>query len=171
MRFTGGTLRVHLQHPGARPIAASVVGQIDREMRAGLGMVENATPSFAERVRSRCIELPRDVRRWRAEGRRVAAYGAPAKGSTLLNVCGLTANDIDFTVDVSPHKQGRLMPGSRIPILAPSALLERMPDLTLLLPWNLAPEILAAQRPYLRAGGAFAIPFPSLRLVREADCD
>src|SRR5207245_1545519 len=111
-------------------------------------------------------DLVSRLRRLRADGRRLAAYGAPAKGTVLLNACGLGTDVLEFTVDRSPHKQGRLVPGVRLPIRPPEDLVKEMPDVTLLLPWNLADEIVAQQVEYLRRGGAFLVPVPAPRLVR-----
>jgi hypothetical protein len=105
------------------------------------------------------------VRRLKAEGARLAAYGAAAKGTTLLSYCGLDRRVIDYVVDRNTFKQGRYMPGSRLPILAPEKLLEDRPDCTLLLPWNFAEEILAQQAEYRAGGGRFLIPIPEPRLV------
>ncbi len=101
----------------------------------------------------------------RRQGKRVAAYGAPAKGNTLLNYCGISAELIEFTVDRSPHKQGLLLPGSRIPIGAPERLLEEMPDYVLVLPWNLAEEIVAQQQTYVERGGKFLLPIPEPHIL------
>jgi len=98
-------------------------------------------------------------------GRRICGYGAPAKGNTLLNYCGVGTDFIDFTVDRNPVKQGTLLPGSRIPVLAPEALLDAKPDLLLILPWNLRDEIIA-QVPQMRSwGGRFVVPIPSIHVV------
>ena len=88
-----------------------------------------------------------------------------AKGNTLLNYCGIGRELIEFTVDRSPHKQGTLLPGSRIPVREPSALLAKRPDYALILAWNWAEEIIAQQREYLERGGTFIIPVPGPRLV------
>src|SRR5690606_3439362 len=94
----------------------------------------------------------------RAEGKSVAAYGAPAKGNTLLNTCGIKAQDLTFTVDKNPHKQGCLLPGSRIPIYSPEKISETRPDYLLILPWNLADEIMD-QCSYVKEwGGKFVLP-------------
>ena len=95
----------------------------------------------------------------------MAAYGAAAKGSTLLNSCGLGREILDFVVDRSTYKQGRYMPGVHLPIYGPEKLLEAMPDYLLLLAWNLAGEILEQQAEYCRKGGQFIIPIPEVRVV------
>jgi hypothetical protein len=104
----------------------------------------------------------------KADGKRIAAYGAPAKGNTLLNFCGIGRDLLDFTVDRSPHKQGRLLPGSHLPILPPEELLARMPEFTVILPWNIAREIIEQQKAYLQRGGRFIVPVPRPRVVESA---
>ena len=104
----------------------------------------------------------------RAEGKTIAAYGAPAKGNTLLNYCGIGRELIDFTVDRSPHKQNRLLPGSHIPVFEPAELLRRQPDYTLILPWNISAEIIEDQAAYVAAGGRFIIPIPKPVILNGA---
>ncbi len=101
----------------------------------------------------------------RAAGKHVAAYGAAAKGAILLNACGIDESLLDFVVDRNVHKQGKYMPGVDVPILPPEALLERRPDVCMLLPWNLEKEIVGQQRAYLESGGRFLIPVPAPRYV------
>jgi SAM-dependent methyltransferase len=162
----GGSLRTFLQRPGVRPVSPAVERLRAAEVRGGLtGAARYA--GFAAAVDRLRRQITSQLRALRAEGRRLAAYGAPAKGTVLLNACGLGADLLEFTVDRSPHKQGRLVPGARVPIRPTEDLVKEMPDVTLLLPWNLADEIVAQQAEYLRRGGAFLVPVPAPRLVRE----
>ncbi len=96
----------------------------------------------------------------RREGKTVVAYGAAAKGNTLLNYCSVGRDLIDYVVDVSPHKQGRYLPGSRLPILSPDRLVETRPDYVLILPWNLRDEITSAMAHVRGWGGRFVVPVP-----------
>jgi hypothetical protein len=93
--------------------------------------------------------------------KRIAAYGAAAKGVIMVNYVGAGPETIDFVADRNIHKQGKFLPGVRIPIVAPDALMERRPDYVMLLTWNFQEEILRQQEPYRRAGGKFIIPIPS----------
>ena len=103
--------------------------------------------------------------RAKTEVRRVAGYGAPGKGNTLLNYCGIRTDFLDFTVDRNPYKQGKYTPGAHIPILAPEAIQAARPDYLLLLPWNLTEEIVT-QCAYIREwGGQFVSPIPQVRVI------
>ena len=165
-RVHGGSLRVFLQRAGARPIAPAVGRLAGEEAATGLTSAARYA-GFSAEVRRVCTELPAVLRRLRADGRRLAAYGAPAKATVLLNTCGVGTDLLDFTVDRSPHKQGRLIPGVRLPIRPVEDLVNEMPDVTLLLAWNLADEIAAQQDEYLRRGGRFLVPVPSPRLLQR----
>jgi hypothetical protein len=100
-----------------------------------------------------------------AAGKSIAAYGAPAKGNTLLNYCGVGADMIDYTVDRSPYKQGFALPGTRIPIYAPEHIAETRPDYLLILPWNLEDEIVSDMAHIRSWGGQFVIPIPEVRII------
>jgi hypothetical protein len=115
-----------------------------------------------EDLRDSLTALLKDLR---GKHQRIAAYGAAAKGSTLLNYCGIGRDLLDYVVDRSPHKQGRFMPGVGLPIAAPERLLEDRPDYVLLLTWNFADEILAQQAEFRAGGGRFIVPVPDVRVV------
>jgi len=163
-RVHGGSLRIFIQLPGARPIDPRVARMLGEEARIGLtGRVRYT--SLAQQVRELKEKLCLMLGEIKETGMRIAAYGAPAKGNTLLNYCGIGRELIDFTVDRSPHKQGKLLPGSHLPILPPEELLARMPEYTVILPWNIADEIIEQQKAYLHAGGRFIVPVPSPQMI------
>ena len=163
----GQSLRIFVQHTGARPVAPAVARLRQEEADAGLTSAVRYR-SFSLDVARLCNDLVQMLRRLRAGGRRLAAYGAPAKATVLLNACGIGTDLLEFTVDRNPHKQGRLIPGVRVPIRQVEDLVREMPDVTLLLPWNLADEIVAQQADYLRKGGAFIVPVPVPRFLDAA---
>ena len=160
----GGSLRLMAGVTGVHPVQPSVAERLEDERRRGV-----ATAAFyqdfarrAHAIRSALVELVDEARR---EGKSVAAYGAAAKGSTLLNFCGLGRDRIDFVADRSTYKQGRLMPGTHLPIVPAEQLATRRPDYTLLLTWNFAEEILAQQQAYREAGGKFIVPIPAVTVL------
>ena len=158
----GGSLRLFIQHAG-HPSSERVAKLLKSESGRGVTTDEYYS-DFATRVEELKAEVTSLIRRLRAEGATVAAYGAAAKGTVLLNHFGLDHDAIDFVVDRSVHKQGLVMPGVRIPILAAEELECRQPDYTLLLAWNFAEEILDQQQSYRAAGGTFIIPVPTISL-------
>jgi hypothetical protein len=111
------------------------------------------------------VELLALLNKVKADGKRIAVYGASAKSTTLLNYYGIGADVLDYVVDRSTFKQGLFTPGTHLPILAPEALLEEQPDYVLLLTWNFAEEIMTQQAEYQRRGGRFIIPIPELRVM------
>ena len=117
---------------------------------------------FDAKVRRVRTDLLDFLAKANAESRSVAAYGAAAKGNTLLNYCGITQADIDFVVDRNPAKQDTLLPGSHVPVRDPSALESDRPDFLLILPWNLKDEIVGQNQPFRAAGGRFVTAIPNL---------
>ncbi len=161
----GGTLRVSLQRSGPAAVESMAVERaLAEELAAGMDMPAYYR-TFAERVESLKTSLLALLARARSEGGRIAAYGAAAKGTTLLEYCGIGAETIDFVADRSTVKQGLFTPGSHLPISAPERLLTDMPRYTLLLVWNFADEVLRQQAEYRRRGGQFIIPSPEPRIV------
>lgn len=155
----GGSLRVHVAHRGAAVPDASVEQVLAEEKSAGVGTSEYYA-GFGGKVEKLKSELAAEIAAVKQSGKRLAAYGASAKGSTLLNYCGVGRSECDFVADRSPHKQGKFTPGTHLPIFAASSLEEQSPDVTLLLTWNFADEIVAQQAAYLRSGGRFLVPVP-----------
>ncbi len=157
----GGSLRIYARHAEGdpRPVAEAARALAARERMLGYERLETYD-AFAERVRATKRDLLTLLIGLKRGGKRIAGYGAPAKGNTLLNYCGIGPDFIDFTVDRSPHKQGTLLPGTRIPVLAPEALSAAKPDYVLILPWNLRDEIVS-QTSYIREwGGKHVVPIP-----------
>jgi SAM-dependent methyltransferase len=162
----GGSLRIFACHQGSSRHyrSESVTNLLARENAEGLNGGD-AYRSFSERVvRTKCDMLDFCIRAYR-EGKRVVAYGAPAKGNTLLNYCGIGPEFIEFTVDRNPHKQGLLLPGVHIPIRAPQAILHAKPDYVLILPWNLREEIMAQMAQVREWGARFVVPIPKVQVL------
>lgn len=158
----GGSLRLFATRDGHR--GASVARLLAEEEAGGmLGQAYYA--DFAERVAGLRDELLALLRRVKAEGHSIAAYGASAKGSTLLNFFGIGRDLLDFVVDRSTEKQGRYTPGTRLRIYPPEHLCVARPDYLLLLSWNFLDEVLAQQSAYREAGGKFIVPVPEVRVV------
>jgi SAM-dependent methyltransferase len=162
----GGSLRIYARHDEdpSKPVGERVAGLLAREEAAGLSRLE-AYSSFAERVRRVKRGFLRFLIEAREQGRSIAAYGAPAKGNTLLNYCGVRTDLLDYTVDRSPHKQGRFLPGTRIPIHGPDRLRETRPDYVLILPWNLVDEIVEQMADVRSWGGKFVVAIPEVRVL------
>ncbi len=153
----GGSLRLHVSHN--RPREKSVTELLAEEARLGVNSLA-FYDRFGERVRAVCDQLRRILRDLKDAGARIAAYGAAAKGATLLNAAALGREFIDFVVDRNTHKHGLLMPGLGIPIQPTDCLCQESPDYVLLLAWNFKDEILRQQRTYIEQGGRFIVPIP-----------
>lgn len=160
----GGTLRVFLRHAGGGELSASVKCMLDEELAAGLTRAETYA-AFSSRV----VALKRDLRGLlkglKSSGKKICAYGAPAKGNTLLNYCGIGSDIIEHTVDRSPHKQNKLLPGTRIPIRHPDYISDSKPEYLLILPWNLQDEIMGQMAHIRRWGGKFIVAIPSPKVI------
>jgi len=163
----GGSLRIwasRLDAAKAWPETAAVERVLETERAAGLHSLEGYR-EFAPRVESLLADLRRFLRDAKAAGERVAAYGAAAKGNTLLNTAEVTTEEIGYVVDRSPHKQGRFLPGSHLPILEPDHVRDDRPDYLLVLPWNLRDEITAQMADVRKWGCRFVVPVPRLEVV------
>ncbi len=167
----GGSLRVQAgrpEHYGAH--AQSVRDQMADEHARGFDDFARYQ-RLAEQVAQNRREVVALLTRLRSEGKTVAGYGAPAKGNTLLNYCGVGTDLLAYTVDKNPMKIGMLTPGMHIPVLDPAALLERQPDYVLILAWNFADEIMRQQGEYAERGGRFITPVPDSRSSSERATD
>jgi SAM-dependent methyltransferase len=159
----GGSLRIFAAHAARTDLtdSASLQGLRAQEAAAGLGELDTYR-RFPDRVQACRRSLVDFLARAKRDGKRVAAYGAAAKGNTLLNFCAVTREDIALVADLNPHKQGKLLPGTHIPVVSPQALMEDRPDYVLILPWNLQHEI-RRQLDGVRAwGGRFVTAVPQV---------
>ncbi|SEE46449.1 class I SAM-dependent methyltransferase [Pseudomonas anguilliseptica] len=161
----GGSLRVYAQRVGGeRDASAAVAELLAREEQAGIrtsAFYSTLTPA-AERIKH---ELLRFLLKAKAEGKTVAAYGAAAKGNTLLNYAGVRSDLLTWVADANPHKQGKFLPGSRIPVVAPARIAVDKPDYLLVLPWNLRDEVIQQQAGIYEWGGHFVVAVPELQVL------
>lgn len=161
----GGSLRIYARHDddASKPISPRVTELRGREEEAGFARLEHYL-RFTPQVQETKRKLLSFLIRAKEEGKTVAGYGAPGKGNTLLNYCGIRTDFLDYTVDRSPYKHGKFLPGTHIPIFAPDRIKETRPDYLLILPWNLKNEIME-QNSYIRTwGGQFVVPIPEVRV-------
>jgi hypothetical protein len=160
----GGSLRLYACKIGAEPIRVTVTETLDAEARLGV-----TGAAYYERFSEQAAKVKADMITFLAEqkaaGKRVAAYGASAKGSTLLNYIGEAAGSLEFIADRSTYKQGRLSPGLHIPVVPAEELAARAPDYAVLLVWNFAEEVMAQQQDFRAKGGRFVIPLPKLTVA------
>jgi SAM-dependent methyltransferase len=162
----GGSLRIYARHTedNTRHVHARVAAMRAREEQAGhsnLSYYEN----FGERVKESKRGLLEFLIAAKREGKQIVGYGAPGKGNTLLNYCGIRTDFLDYTVDRSAHKQGNFLPGTRIPIYSPEMVRETKPDYLLLLPWNLQDEIVQQMTDIRSWGGKFVVPIPHVKVI------
>jgi hypothetical protein len=162
----GGSLRVFARHAenAGHAVEARVSSLIASERAAGFATLERYE-TFAAQVKEAKRQFLEFLIRATREGRRVVAYGAAAKGNTLLNYCGVRTDFIDYVVDRNPHKQGRFLPGTHIPVYHPDRIRETRPDFIIILPWNLKDEVME-QLAYVRTWGArFVLPIPRTQVL------
>jgi hypothetical protein len=162
----GGSLRIYARHTDdhTRPLSPAVVALRSREETAGVTRLATYA-AFEERVRETKRKLLEFLIGARREGKSIAAYGAPGKGNTLLNYCGIRTDFIEYAVDRNVYKHGKFLPGTHIPIFPPERIEQTRPDYVLILPWNLRDEIVA-QLSYVREwGGRFVVPIPEVQVL------
>ncbi len=161
----GGSIRIYGRHKDdpSKPVTERAKELLDREEKLGMLTLEYYS-TFEEQVK----ETKRKLLTWlidmKRQGKKVVGYGAPGKGNTLLNYCGIRTDFLDFTVDRSPHKQGNYLPGTRIPIYSPEMINEAKPDYILILPWNLRKEIMEQMAHVREWGCQFAVPIPEVKV-------
>jgi SAM-dependent methyltransferase len=161
----GGSLRIFASHSNRAKLEDSALLRQLRAQESAAGLADLATYlRFAERVETCRRSLLEFLGQAKREGKVVAAYGAAAKGNTLLNFCGVTSADISQVADRNPHKQSKFLPGTHIPVVSPQALLQSKPDYVLILPWNLQEEIRQQLREIKDWGGRFVTPVPVVRV-------
>lgn len=163
----GGSLRIFARHSEEtdREITVRVYDLRTRELEAGVRSLSTYL-LFGEKVLETKLELLSFMLEAKREGKSIVGYGAPAKGNTLLNYCGIGRDFLDYTVDLSPHKQNRFLPGTHIPIYSPDKIMETRPDYVLILPWNLRKEIMEQMRHVREWGCRFVIPIPVVEVLK-----
>lgn len=163
----GGSLRIYARHDSdtSKPVLESVDRLRDQEVKAGFKDAGIYT-RFAEQVRETKRKLLTFLIETKRQGKTVVGYGAPAKGNTLLNYCGIRNDFVDYTVDLSPHKQGLFLPGTHLPIFSPERINETKPDYVLILPWNIKDEVINQMAHIREWGGQFVVPIPALQVYK-----
>ena len=162
----GGSLRIYARHAedSSKPVGTRLDELRSREIAVGLTSMEYYF-SFSEKVKETKRKLLRFLIQAKDAGKSICGYGAPGKGNTLLNYCGIRTDFLDYTVDRNPYKQGRFTPGTHIPICSPDKIKETKPDYLLILPWNFKDEIME-QMNYIRDwGGQFIVPIPEVQIL------
>jgi hypothetical protein len=162
----GGSLRIFAHHTNANQPAVTerVEAMKKKEVEFGLTRVETYE-RFGEQVKATKRKLLRSLCEFKDASKRIAGYGSPAKGNTLLNYVGIRTDFIDYVVDRNPRKQGLFTPGTHIPILAPEKIFETKPDYILILPWNIKDEVMEQMKGVRDWGGKFIVPIPEPKVL------
>jgi len=162
----GGSLRIYGRHreDESKPITERVVELRQREIAVGLKQMATYD-EFAGRVKQTKWKLLDFLVAAKRDGKKIAGYGAPGKGNTLLNYCGIRTDFLDYTVDRNPYKHGRFTPGTHIPIFQPERIMETKPDYVLILPWNFRHEIIEQMAGIRSWGGKFVVPIPEVTVI------
>jgi C-methyltransferase-like protein len=162
----GGSLRIYARHSEdtSKPIGSKVNELKSKESKFGLNRLETYR-DFNNKVKKTKYKLLEFLTHQKQEGKSIVGYGAPAKGNTLLNYCGIRTDFLDYTVDMNPYKQGRFLPGTHIPIFSPDKIRETKPDYILILPWNIKNEIINQMEHIRNWGGKFVIPVPEVEVI------
>ena len=163
----GGSLRIYANHQNdrTREISKRIGVLLNKEQSGGLLELETYS-DFAGKVRKTKRNLLNELIKLKNKGKKIIGYGAPAKGNTLLNYCGIRTDILDYTVDLSPHKQGKYLPGTHIPIKSQDVIKKDKPDYILILPWNIKDKIIT-QLDYVRKWGCkFITPIPKVKVIK-----
>jgi hypothetical protein len=162
----GGSIRIYARHKEdtTKPVGKRVLELRSRELSAGFDRMETYS-TFGEKVKESKRSLLEFLIQAKRAGKRVAGYGAPGKGNTLLNYCGIRTDFLDFTVDRNPYKHGKFLPGTHIPIFIPEKIIETKPDYVLILPWNFKDEIVKQMAVVREWGGKFVVPIPTVTII------
>jgi SAM-dependent methyltransferase len=163
----GGSLRIYARHTedNSRPVSRNVTSLLEREEEAGVNTIQFYT-DFSHKVEETKWKILEFLITARRAGKTVVGYGAPGKGNTLLNYCGVRTDLIDFTVDRNPYKHGRYLPGTRIPVYHPDMIRATRPDYVFILPWNLKDEIMTNLSYIADWGGQFVVPIPEIQILK-----
>jgi len=162
----GGSIRIYARHKedNSKAVGKRVLELRERELSAGFDRMETYS-TFGEKVKESKRKLLEFLIQAKRSGKRIVGYGAPGKGNTLLNYCGIRTDFLDFTVDRNPYKHGKFLPGTHIPILTPDKLAAAKPDYVLILPWNFKDEIIKQMAVIREWGGKFVVPIPTVEVI------
>ena len=165
LKTHGGSFRIYIQHQknSDNYVSGNIARVKLREKNHGLDKLDSYY-SFSKKTKETKYLLHQFLTKIKQSGKSIAAYGAPAKGNTLLNYCGIGTDFIDYTVDINPHKQERFLPGTHIPIFHPDKIKTTKPDYLLILPWNIKSEIMEQMKCIIQWGGRFITPIPEIRV-------